>query len=248
MSDGKGRGPLLAAVAAAGALAVLAVAFAGPVRVGAPRWALRPVMRTVAPPRQTVQPALPHMARGGTGGAHVVAIVVEIVLALGVALLLALLVRWLLRRLRDRRRLVRGAARDEDATALATADVDAVAAPVVRRGIERALQILDDETRPPRDAVVAAWLGLEETAVLAGARRGPAETPTEYAGRIIRRFDADGAAAAELVLLYQDVRFGARDVDRAAVARARGALVRLQRSWHDDGRAVAGTPGQGRPA
>ncbi|OZM76508.1 DUF4129 domain-containing protein [Pseudonocardia sp. MH-G8] len=107
--------------------------------------------------------------------------------------------------------------------------------PVLRRGVEEALRLLDEE-REPGDAVLKAWLGLQQTAEDSGIVRGSAETPTEFTARIMRRVFADDRAIRSLLALYLRVRFGDHPVSAADVAQAREALAGLARTW-DDGAA-----------
>lgn len=102
--------------------------------------------------------------------------------------------------------------------------------PVARRGVEYALSRLVVE-RDPVDAVMKAWLGLQQTAEDSGIVRGPAETPTEFTTRILSRVFADDRAIQTLLELYQQARFGARPVTTADVARAQAALQGLADSW-----------------
>src|ERR1700743_2085282 len=51
-------------------------------------------------------------------------------------------------------------------------------------GVELALKVLD-QGREPADAVVRAWLGLQQTAEGSGIVRRAAETPTEFTSRIL---------------------------------------------------------------
>lgn len=105
--------------------------------------------------------------------------------------------------------------------------------PVLRRGVEEALRLLDRE-REPGDAVMKAWLGLQQTAEDSGIVRGSAETPTEFTARIMRRVFADDRAIRSLLALYLRVRFGDHPVSAADVAQAREALAGLARTWDDD--------------
>jgi hypothetical protein len=107
--------------------------------------------------------------------------------------------------------------------------------PVLRRGVEEALRLLDKE-REPGDAVMKAWLGLQQTAEDSGIVRGSAETPTEFTARIMGRVFADDRAIRSLLALYLRVRFGDHPVSAADVAQAREALAGLARTW-DDGAA-----------
>jgi hypothetical protein len=103
-------------------------------------------------------------------------------------------------------------------------------APQVRRGLDRALDILG-EARQPRDAIEQAWLGLQEAAEESGVRRLPAETPGEFTARILSRVGADREAAKTLLDLYLQTRFSDAPVTGAHVEAARGALESLRASW-----------------
>ncbi len=109
--------------------------------------------------------------------------------------------------------------------------------PVVRSGIEAALAALE-EPREPADAVVRAWLGLQETAEASGIRRAPAETPTEFTARVHQRALTDDRAVRTLLRLYLRARFGDHPVSAADVASVRAALDELVAAW----------PGQRTPA
>lgn len=102
--------------------------------------------------------------------------------------------------------------------------------PALLSGIELALQMLDEE-REPADAIVRAWLGLQETAVASGIVRGPAETPTEFVSRILSGAFADERAARTLLRLYLQARFGDHPATANDVEAARGALRTLAESW-----------------
>lgn len=148
-----------------------------------------------------------------------------------VTFLLILLVRALMRAWRDRP--LRN--QDGDATGFDVQEqaVDAepdVDAPVLRRGIDGALRTID-EREIATDAIIAAWVGLEESATDAGLTRGVSETPSEFALRIITRRSGISDAARELLRLYERVRFGgyvAKEHDRDA---ARTALQRIEEGW-----------------
>ncbi|WP_431277042.1 DUF4129 domain-containing protein [Leifsonia poae] len=102
--------------------------------------------------------------------------------------------------------------------------------PQVRRGLDRALDILG-EPRQPRDAIEQAWLGLQEAAEESGVRRLPAETPSEFTARILSRVGADTTAARVLLDLYLRVRFGDAAVTAQDVETARASLESLRASW-----------------
>jgi hypothetical protein len=222
----------MGAMVAAGLVAILGVLMAGPLPVEAPRWKdAGPAVWPTMPPQPTAEATLPPFT-GAPIASAVIRIVLTVLFGLVIAFLVFLVAVFVIRRIRDRRRRVRG--RSSAASAFGAEGVSeaAIAAPAVRRGIARALEILDEQ-RPPDDAIVAAWLGLEDAAQQAGARRRPSETPAEYAARIIRRFETNRSATDILLRLYEDVRFGGRHADDGSVRTARECLVHLQRSWHD---------------
>ncbi|MCS7479901.1 DUF4129 domain-containing protein [Umezawaea endophytica] len=83
---------------------------------------------------------------------------------------------------------------------------------VLLTGARKALaELRGRPTGPPSDAVVAAWLNLEQAAASSGAPRRDHETPTEFTGALLTRYEVDTAAAATLRGLYQRARFGAPD-------------------------------------
>jgi hypothetical protein len=101
---------------------------------------------------------------------------------------------------------------------------------ILRTGIELALQVLDEQ-REPADAIVRAWLGLQETAEESGIVRRPDETPTEFTSRILSRALVEGKAVRTLLSLYLRARFGDRPVTSDDVTSARAALQELFRTW-----------------
>ncbi|GAB3387650.1 hypothetical protein GCM10027568_07600 [Humibacter soli] len=225
---------LVVAVCVLGLVVIGGVLVAGPLRAGPPRWL--PTAGPVIPPPPASFPA--HTA-GTPAPAPQNSTPPEefhlwLVYALIGSLVLAGVLIYLIRRMLRRSGTIteERAARVAPATAAApAARTDEPAAPVVAEGIERAIQLLD-ETREPHDAIVKAWLGLQDAAAGSGVRRHPSETPTEYTARIVTRFGADRDAADTLLSLYQGVRFGSHPVDEETVAVARSCLTRLRESWH----------------
>ncbi|MGP6171753.1 DUF4129 domain-containing protein [Microbacterium sp. A196] len=149
-----------------------------------------------------------------------------ILLALGVVLVRALIRAWLNRPLAIR-------SGDEVAYELSAQDVpqdEEAAAPVIRRGIEGALRAVDERPQPT-DAIIAAWVGLEESAADANLTRGVSETPSEFTLRIITRRAGIGSAAQELLELYERVRFGGHVADEDDRTVARRALRAIEEGW-----------------
>ncbi|MGN7798728.1 DUF4129 domain-containing protein [Leifsonia sp. 22587] len=100
----------------------------------------------------------------------------------------------------------------------------------VRRGLDRASAELA-APREPRDAIERAWLGLEEGAADSGVQRLPAETPAEFASRVVARVAADRDAAQRFLGLYVRARFSTAPVTDSDVAAARDAVAALRASW-----------------
>lgn len=101
---------------------------------------------------------------------------------------------------------------------------------VIQRGVAGALRQID-ERAIASDAIIAAWVGLEESAADAGIRRAASETPGEFALRIISRRDGIAADAENLLRLYERVRFGGRIADEADRRTAKAALLRIEEGW-----------------
>lgn len=82
----------------------------------------------------------------------------------------------------------------------------------------------------PRNAIVACWVALEETASTAGLPRSPAETSAEFTARVIEAHAVDPRAIATLSALFREARFSAHDLGEDARVRAAAALTTL----HED--------------
>lgn len=105
----------------------------------------------------------------------------------------------------------------------------------LRRAAERARTQLTTRTGgPPGDAVVAAWLVLEDAAAREGAGREPHQTATEFTAALLGRHTTDEPALDQLRALYQRARFGPPgSVGEQDVDAARTALDRVLRGLHD---------------
>lgn len=75
-----------------------------------------------------------------------------------------------------------------------------------------------------RNAIVACWVRLEETAGEAGVTRRPAETATEFVVRFLHTLDVDPRPVAALARLYQEARFSSHQLPADARDRAQEAL------------------------
>ncbi|KNY04420.1 DUF4129 domain-containing protein [Microbacterium sp. GCS4] len=138
----------------------------------------------------------------------VVAIVIGAVILLVLFFGLRLLVRTLMSLWHGRRLRRRGGADVAvGAVAAEPAPTDAPDAVEIRRGIAEA-RVAIERDDIPADAIVAAWIGLEESAADAGVIRGASETAAEFTVRILARRASITREVARLLRLYEDVRFG----------------------------------------
>lgn len=162
---------------------------------------------------------------------QVFAVILMLLVAAGVVVLVVIIVRALLRAWRHRPTQ----RRDGSEVAAEVTEVAAVPDPegvvaAIRRGITGALRAIDDRALPT-DAVIAAWVGLEESAADAGVTRAPSETPGEFALRIITRRSGIEDDASELLRLFENVRFGAHEATESERHAARAALRRIEEVW-----------------
>ncbi len=80
---------------------------------------------------------------------------------------------------------------------------------------------------PASDAVIAAWVHLEQAAARSGVPRDQAQTATEFTVAVLDRTPVDPAATRTLLDLYLRARFGGERMAAADVATAVTALRRL---------------------
>lgn len=83
-------------------------------------------------------------------------------------------------------------------------------------------------TGSPRNAVVAAWVALEEAAARAGVVGDPADTATDLVLRMLAAHPVDRETLERLAVLYREARFSGHDLTERHRAEARRCLERLQ--------------------
>lgn len=194
-----------------------------------------PDFAAVSPPPITAAPA-PSTARGDAPTPSPVdpgvSAAIQIVLAVLLAAVVLALGVWLVRRLIDwlRERRVHARAGVGVSESIGGAAEPQPDAQVIRRGIAAALAEMDAD-REPSDAIVAAWVGLEESAADAGLHRESTETAGEFVVRIIARDATATADVGTLLRLYEDVRFGERSISDVELRLARAALQRIEAAW-----------------
>lgn len=233
---------VLAWCIALGAVVVVAAGVEGGAHFGGPRWVpdfragpgAAPPSRpsaTFATPKPAAKPATLHIPIG------TILLWTAITLAVVLALLLVL---WWHRRAPRRRapRSVEAETQIAVAAGVGQPVEPEPDLPVVRSGIEEALLELDRDVEPG-DAVVRAWLGLQQSAEQSGVSRGRSETPTEFTSRILGRVFANDSAGSDaiatLLRLYLRTRFGDHPVTETDVALVRDALRELVLRWNSVG-------------
>jgi hypothetical protein len=224
------RRPRVALTVALAVIAVVAAAASGPIRLSGPRWVFSFGTAHAGHPHGG-RFRTPRAAPSSGGGFPLWIAWVVAALVVGFLLFIAIrmLWRWWTERLSGGRDIPSPTVAASGIT-VRTEPEPEPDAPVVRTGIELALQVLSEE-REPADAVIRAWLGLQETAEEAGIRRGAAETATEFTSRILSRVVADDQALRTLLRLYLRARFGDHPVTADDVSAVRGALEELIASW-----------------
>jgi hypothetical protein len=216
-------------VAAAGLIGT--AHFTGPRWV--PNWHFRITRATHSSSTLRAAPAtsFPKISRSHGADSFPLSIVLWVLVAIAAAGVAVLLWRWWSgRRSRTRAGWHQVVARATAQTVIEPKPEPEPDTPALRSGIELALQLLDAQ-REPGDAIVRAWLGLQETAEESGIVRRLAETPTEFTTRILSRAFDDDRAIRTLLRLYLRTRFGDHPVTIDDVSAVRAALQELVRTW-----------------
>lgn len=147
--------------------------------------------------------------------ADVIAWGVRILLALVVLAVLAAIARAVVEQLRTTRHHEERA----EVTAEVTPDVMLAAA---RQGEELLA------TGTPANAVVAAWVALEDAVRSAGIGEDRSRTSAELVTSVLRRFDVDAEALDRLGALYREARFSRHEIGEDLRSQARAALQQVQ--------------------
>ncbi|MEP7765998.1 DUF4129 domain-containing protein [Sanguibacter sp. 25GB23B1] len=102
--------------------------------------------------------------------------------------------------------------------------------PDLRTGVETATARLRGATSST-DAIIAAWLALEESAEASGAPRTAAQTPTELTVAVLETTHAPPETIERLLRLYHLARFTQTPLTPADVAAADDCLADLTRAF-----------------
>ncbi|MEJ1086829.1 DUF4129 domain-containing protein [Microbacterium sp. Mu-80] len=218
-----------------GVIAVFAIAMLAASVAGHP--VFTPGDSTPEPlPESTVQQTAPPLGigepqeQGDDTLLRIIAIVMVVLVISAAVAALVILIRSVLGYWRSRP-LRRAAGSATDATLSAEAVAEPIPdAPTMRRGIAAARAAIDLPS-DPGDAIIAAWIGLEETAVDSGVGRGRSETPAEFTLRILLHRPGIEEPARRLLRLYECVRFGGHRADDGMRADAARALAEIEEGW-----------------
>lgn len=140
------------------------------------------------------------------------------------------LIRFLIAAWRERPSGPRDGAAIDAQASVGTPIDDAVESEVIRRGIAEALRTIDGHP-VPGDSIVAAWVGLEESAADAGAARATSETPAEFTVRIIGQRGGIAEEITVLLGLYERVRFGGYRAEEDDRMLALQCLQAIEEGW-----------------
>lgn len=89
--------------------------------------------------------------------------------------------------------------------------------------VQAAMGVLDG-VNDPREAVIAAYVAMQETLAARGVPRLAAEAPREYLQRVLRASDASEAEAKTLTGLFEEARFSTHPISGGIRERALAAL------------------------
>ena len=148
--------------------------------------------------------------------------------AVGVAgVILALLIGWALRVLRRRYGWRVPGSSEPDLGRGGDLVPGTPSLPAMREGADAAVAALRVPRLAPRDAIIAAWVALEDAAAVSGVVRDPADTPTEFTLAVLDATPADRGAARTLLALYLHARFSTDAMSADDVAAASAAAEAL---------------------
>jgi hypothetical protein len=111
------------------------------------------------------------------------------------------------------------------ATDAVLASTEASASQLLRAATQARATLNQHRGGPPSDAVIAAWVRLEEVAEGNGNHRFAYQTSSEFSGVLAERYQGVGQGLDELRGLYQRARFGAPGTVGASEAAAAHAAL-----------------------
>ncbi|QGN31850.1 DUF4129 domain-containing protein [Microlunatus sp. Gsoil 973] len=199
-----------------------------------PNWQVDPIVINLPSARPRQPPQLPHVSQSGTpsmrplpppGQPPDLSWIKWVLLALVIAALVVLLGVIAMRLLAVRQMY---AARPDDEIEV-TDDV-LPDLPTLQQGAVTAEQRLL-AIGNPTDAIIAAWLALEEAADASGVHRRPAQTPTEFTADVLGRTGVPTEPVRTLLGLYLRARFAATPSSADDLATARRCVRDLADSW-----------------
>ncbi|MCE7008650.1 DUF4129 domain-containing protein [Kibdelosporangium philippinense] len=190
----KVRLPVLLAVGAFLLIAVVAARGSSGIPTGTPD--LRIGGGSTSADELTGIPAVPSEALAYTTGAYMILMAAAFLFGLAMLLLGLTTIRFYRRKRVRMRGVIAGKVADGGESWVVEAT-------------RRALTEMDRKIGgPPSDAVIAAWVELEESAARTGIERKPHQTPTEFTSAVLVGQNVDAQALRTLRTLYHRARFG----------------------------------------
>lgn len=221
--------PLLLAALCCAVLAG-AVTLSGPVQIQIPQPILDLLDVPDIPPAEPVAPVIPPVGPGpqekGGNWLGKAILLGAILLMLYIFLRvtrrgIALLTSALRNRMVDVRTQGQGATADPDKQVLL---------PLMHQATQVGQGYLRSATTS-KDAIIAAWLSLENAAKEAGTTRDPAQTPTEFTLQVLADTPATPHAIQELLVLYQQARFTSDPLQSDARSKAIDIMAKLEHDF-----------------
>lgn len=217
--------PPLAVLTVAAVLVILTIVL-GPVRVTAPDWLgdddvePMPELSSLFVPEQTQTPFW-RTQEPNTTSIDLPLREIALVFLTAAAAVLVYVAFRLLRQVRVPRR---GKAGD-----VVGGELDELeAAEELRRAAEDAEAALGARHQSPTNAIIAAWVTLEDAAAEVGDKRRSSQTPSEFTANLLHRHNADTESVQRLLHLYHEARFSTHpDLSPDDVDAAQAALTRI---------------------
>ncbi|WP_460809195.1 DUF4129 domain-containing protein [Microlunatus endophyticus] len=201
-----------------------------------PPWQIHPIVINLPTPKPQPMPTMQQATPNGTasmrppapaGPPPDLSWVKWVLLAIVIAAVLVLLA-ILLMRLAAVRQMY--AARPDDD--IEVADMALPDLPTLQQGAAKAEERLL-AIGNPTDAIIAAWLALEEAADSSGVHRRPAQTPTEFTADVLGRTGVPTEPVQTLLGLYLRARFASHPPSDDDLTTARRCIRDLATAWKD---------------
>ena len=201
-----------------------------------PPWQVHPIVINLPSPKPRPLPPMPQQTPRGTASVRPLPVhgappdlswVKWVLLGVVIAAVLVVLAIIVMRLLAVHRMYE---ARPDDEIEVADAELPHL--PTLQQGAAKAEERLL-AIGNPTDAIIAAWLALEEAADSSGVHRQPAQTPTEFTADVLGRTGVPSEPVQTLLGLYLRARFAVHPSSDQDLAAARRCIRDLATAWQD---------------